>query len=145
MPNRGNLFRDAIIEYIKQWAKQKNYKIDIAKEKIVGYRFLNNPRTIDILLHYNSRFLGIEAKLQETSGTAYQKLVYTLEDCKKAPIPVIIVFSGAGIKNDVKSMLVTSGYGIEVKFTEDGKIKEDKPILLQRVAIELGINWFDLL
>jgi hypothetical protein len=37
-----------------------------------------------------------------------------------------------------------SGYGIEVEFRE-GKIFENKPMLLQRVAIELGINWFNLL
>lgn len=48
-----------------------------------------------------------------------------------------------GIKADMKSKLITSGYGIEVKL-ENGKIKEKYPILLQRIAIELGINWLNL-
>lgn len=138
--SKANQFRDAIVKYIRDW----NSEIDIAIEKPVGYRFINNPRVIDMLLHYNGRFLGIEAKIQEVEGTVYQKLFYTLEDCKNAPIPIIIVFAGRGIKTDVKSKLIMSGYGIEVEFRE-GKIFENKPMLLQRVAIELGINWFNLL
>ncbi|MCR4437410.1 MAG: hypothetical protein NUV41_16590 [Eubacteriales bacterium] len=137
--NNANHFRNAIVEYIRNWKQE----IDIALEKPVGYRFVDNPRVIDILLHYNGKFMGIEAKYQEVEGTAYQKLFYTLEDCKNAPIPVLIVFAGKGIKTDVKSRLIMSGYGIEVEFI-DGRIKERKPMLLQRIAIELGINWFNL-
>lgn len=135
----GNEFRDAIVNYIKSW----NSNIDIKLEVPVGYRFVNSVRKVDIVLHYNGKFLGIEAKYQEGQGTAYQKLLYTLEDCKTAPIPIIIVFAGDGIKTDIKSKLITSGYGIEVKL-ENGKIKENYPILLQRIAIELGINWLNL-
>ena len=144
MSNRGNVFKKAIVDYIRSWANDKGLPIKIGTEKIVGYRFVGQYRKVDILLYYNGNFLGIEAKLQETPGTAYQKLIYTLEDCKKAPIPMIIVFSGDAIKEDVKSMLITSGYGIEVGFDGE-KVYEDKPILLQRVAIELGIDWFDII
>ncbi|MEZ0322996.1 MAG: hypothetical protein ABWJ98_01615 [Hydrogenothermaceae bacterium] len=55
----------------------------------------------------------------------------------------ILKWVGNRIKFDMKSKLITSGYGIEVK-VENGEIKENYPILLQRMAIELGINWFNL-
>ncbi len=140
----GNDFRDAVKSYIENWSKGYGLNIKIATEKPVGYRFLNTIRKVDLLLYKDNRFLGIECKYQEQEGTAYQKLIYTLEDCKVAPIPIIIVFAGKGIKEDIKSMLITSGYGIEVAYN-NGKIEEQKfPMLLQRIAIELGIDWFDM-
>ena len=143
MSNIGDQFRDAIVEYIEEWNQKENLGIDIAKEKPVGFRFVSTPRKIDIVLHRNGKFMGIEAKYQGGSGTAYQKLIYALEDCKSSPIPTIIVFSGKGIKDDIKSKLVMSGLGIEVGF-EDGQIIEKPPLLLQRICIELGINWLNL-
>ena len=40
----------------------------------------------------NCRSMAIESKLQETSGSAFEKLSYALDDCMAAPIPSIIVF-----------------------------------------------------
>ncbi len=143
MSSTGNKFRDAIIKYIEKWNQDGNFGIDIAIEKPVGFRFVGTPRKIDIVLHRNGKFMGIEAKYQDSLGTAYQKLVYTLEDCKSSPIPTIIVFSGKGIKDDIKSKLIMSGLGIEVNFKK-GVISEKPPLLLQRISIELGINWLNL-
>ena len=58
--------------------------------------------------------MAIEAKLQETSGSAFEKLSYRLDDCMAAPIPSIIVFSGRYIRDDMKAKLISSGHGIEV-------------------------------
>ncbi len=116
MSNIGDQFRDAIVEYIEKWNQKENLGIDVAKEKPVGFRFVNTPRKIDIVLHRNGKFMGIEAKYQGGLGTAYQKLIYALEDCKSSPIPTIIVFSGNGIKDDIKSKLIMSSLGIEVGF-----------------------------
>lgn len=146
MPNKGSRFRDALVRYIRSWEED----IDILIEKPVGYRFLGNPRKLDIVLRHGGRYLGIEAKLQETSGTAYQKLSYALDDCFSCPIPTIIVFSGSGIKDDMKSKLVTSGKGLEVGFlpNEDNpeldSIEDHHNLLRQRVSIELGLDWFKL-
>lgn len=145
MANRGNDFRDAIINEIESW----EVEIDILKEKPVGLRFLNTPRKLDIVLKYTngheSRYLGIEAKLQQTSGSAYQKLSYALDDCKACPIPTIIVFAGDFIKDDMKSKLITSGIGIEVKYDDENDcIIDEKSLFRQRVYIELGLDWFSL-
>ncbi|HBT19949.1 MAG TPA: hypothetical protein DEA47_01035 [Peptococcaceae bacterium] len=146
MPGKDVRFRDAIIRYINSWGED----IEVLKEKPVGYRFVGTPRVLDIVLRHGSRYMGIEAKLQESSGTAYQKLSYTLEDCLACPIPTIIVFAGSGIKEDMKSKLILSGRGIEVGFSPDeqnpekDRINDPDMILRQRVYIELGLDWFKL-
>lgn len=148
MPNSGSRFRDAIVREIESWEEN----ISVLKEKNVGYRFLNNPRQLDIVLknNTNNKYMGIEAKVQLTPGTAYQKLSYALEDCKASPIPTIIVFSGDYIKDDMKSKLIISGIGLEVDYEEDDtnhendKIIDPHKLFRQRVYIELGLDWFSL-
>ncbi|MBS4022543.1 MAG: hypothetical protein KGZ79_08980 [Dethiobacter sp.] len=146
MANRGNRFRDAVIRLIESW----NEPIEIKKEVPVGYRFVNTPREIDIVLKHKklNTYLGIEAKIQETEGTAYQKLSYTLEDCLTSPITTLIVFSGKHIKNDMKSKLILSGISIELDFqsddinNENDSVSDPKNLFYQRVCIELGLDWF---
>ena len=149
--NRGNAFRDAIVEYIADEFKRLGITdVTIKREVIVGYRFVGQPRKLDIVLAREGRYLGIEAKYQEGSGTAYQKLSYTLQDAKVTPIPVIIVpviivFAGSGIKQDMKATLITSGIGIEIEFDVDkNRVIDYKHILLQRVMIELGLDWLSI-
>lgn len=141
MSNNGDLFKYALVKEIESWNKDIEVKI----EKIVGCRFVDSPRKLDIVLRNkkNNKFLAIEAKFQKESGTAYQKLIYTIEDCKSCPIPTIIVFCGDGIKQDLKSRLIQSGIGLEVKY-EDGVIKDKYKLFKQRVYIELGLNWFEI-
>jgi len=145
----GERFKKAVIRYIESW----DTDIDLLEEKPVGYRFIDNPRNLDIVLRRGEKSLGIEAKVQTGSGTAYQKLSYALEDCKSSPIPTIIVFADTGnfIKSDMKSKLITSGIGIEVEFVmadddkpENDGIKDKKDLFRQRVYIELGLDWFKL-
>ena len=88
--------------------------------------------------------MAIEAKLQETSGSAFEKLSYALDDCLAAPIPSIIVFSGRYIRDDMKAKLISSGYGIEVGY-ENGGIVDKYELLKQRIHIELGMNYFPFL
>lgn len=147
MPLRRDVrFREAIVRYIKSLGQD----IEVLTEKPVGYRFVGTPRLVDIVLRHGARFMGIEAKLQEGTGTAYQKLSYALEDCLACPIPTIIVFAGRGIREDMKTKLILSGRGIEVEFLPDeqnpdeDRIEDPHLLLAQRVYIELGLNWFEL-
>lgn len=90
--------------------------------------------------------MAIECKLQLTAGTAFEKFSYALDDCMASPIPTILVFAGDFIRDDMKSKLIMSGHGIEVKFVEqeDGSfvLEDYKNMLKQRCYIELGLNWF---
>lgn len=140
MPNSGNKFRDSIINIILDWHFDN---LNIYREPYVGSRFIGQERKLDIVLERNGNVLGIEAKLQQTSGTAYQKIPYTIEDSKKTPIPTIIVFSGDEIKQDVKALLISSGIGIEVEWDENNGFGYGIEILKQRIMIELKMNWLE--
>lgn len=144
MANKGNVFRDAVTDYIRSW----NEELEVLQEVNVGYRFVNSPRKLDIVIRNrsNNKFMAIECKLQLTAGTAFEKFSYALDDCMASPIPTILVFAGDFIRDDMKSKLIMSGHGIEVKFVEqeDGSfvLEDYKNMLKQRCYIELGLNWF---
>ncbi|MFQ5603719.1 MAG: PD-(D/E)XK nuclease superfamily protein [bacterium] len=138
MANPGKSFKDALIEAIKSW------QIDdmrIYDEPFVGSRFVGQKRKIDVVVEYRGKTLGIEAKTQQTSGTAYQKLTYTIEDAKRTPISTIIVFSGGEIQQDVKAQLISSGIGLEVQWSPEKGFGFGLDILKQRIFIELGLDW----
>ena len=144
MANMGNSFRDSVENYIKSWGEP----LEVLHEVNVGLRFVNTPRKLDIVIRNkeNNKFMAIECKLQLTSGTAFEKFSYALDDCIASPIPTILVFAGDFIRDDMKSKLIMSGHGIEVQFLEqaDGSylLSDFKNLLRQRCYIELGLNWF---
>lgn len=144
MANLGNSFRDAVTDYIRSWGEN----LEVLQEVNVGYRFVNTPRKLDIVIRNvdNNKFMAIECKLQLTAGTAFEKFSYALDDCMASPIPTIMVFAGDYIRDDMKSKLIMSGHGIELEYIEvsegEYQLKDFKNLLKQRCYIELGLNWF---
>jgi hypothetical protein len=151
MANSGDIFRDTLIDEIKSW---KLSNIEVYKESWVGERYLGTHRKLDIVVRNKSNNLtiGIEAKIQYSSGSADQKVIYALEDCRRCPIPSIIAFSGDKIRTDLKSKLIDSGLGVSVPTTPTYKtISGDKTLVSlkltnvkafkQRVLLELGMYW----
>jgi hypothetical protein len=144
MANRGNDFRDTISDYIKSWGEP----LEVLREVNVGWRFVNTPRKLDIVVRntLNNKFVAIECKIQLTPGSAYEKFSYALDDCLASPIPTLLVFAGDQIRDDMKSKLVMSGRGLEVGFIGDEEtgfeIIDTHCLLKQRCYMELGLNWF---
>ena len=145
MANDGNIFRDKIAELIKSW----DSNLEVLTEKHVGLRFVNTPRKLDVIVHNKKtgKSMAIEAKLQRTPGSAYEKLSYALDDCLASPIPTIIVFAGKEIRADMRSKLITSGIGVEVGYQLDShdhicEIVDPLNLLRQRVYIALDMDWF---
>ncbi len=138
MANPGGFFRDELIKQIKSW---NITDLQIYAEVYVSSRFVGKKRNIDIVLKYHDKTLGIEAKTQQTSGTAYQKLTYSIEDAKRTPIPTIIVFSGKAIEQDVKAQLISSGIGLEVEWSPETGFGAGLDIFKQRVMIDLQMDW----
>ncbi len=143
MANLGNAFRDAVSDYIRSWGEP----LEVLQEVNVGYRFVNTPRKLDVVVRNteNNKFMAIECKLQLTSGTAFEKFSYALDDCMASPIPTILVFAGSYIRDDMKSKLIMSGHGLELEFNLNGdeyELYDPKALFKQRCYIELGLNWF---
>lgn len=145
--NLGNSFRDAVALYIASWGIQS---IGILQEVNIGLRFIGTPRRIDLLVYNtaNNKTVGIECKLQQSPGSAYEKLSYALDDCLAAPIPTILCFAGNEIRQDMRSKLVMSGDALELGYnlSEDGtsiaEILDPADLFKQRVLVELQLPWF---
>ncbi|MEO0191753.1 MAG: PD-(D/E)XK nuclease superfamily protein [candidate division WOR-3 bacterium] len=140
----GRQFREDLKFYILSW----NEGIEVLEEKPVGWRFVGTPRKLDLILKHENKYLGIEAKYQGGGGTVDQKLIYTLDDAKSSPIPVLVVFSGE-VTRDIKAKLITSGIGLEVEYDpsrprREERIRDPHQLFRQRVYIELGLDWFKL-
>lgn len=138
MANPGAGFRDDLINEIYSW---KIPDLHLYKEAWVGSRFVGQKRFLDMVLECRGKTLGIEAKTQQTEGTAYQKLAYATDDLRKAPIPCLLVFSGTGIAPDVKAQLISSGIGLEIEWEPGKGFGAGLDILRQRVLVELGLAW----
>ena len=145
MANMGNSFRDTVTEYIKSWGEN----LEILQEVNVGSRFVGTPRKLDIVIRNkdNNKTMAIECKIQLTSGSAYEKFSYALDDCLASPIPTILVFAGPYIRDDMKSKLIMSGHGIELEYAVDAAgntidFSDPHNLFRQRCYIELGLNWF---
>lgn len=147
MATDADIFKNCTAELIKSWDPEN---IEYKTEVNLGMRFDKTPRKIDIVIFHKKtgKTLGIECKLQRTGGTAYEKLPYALEDCIASPIKTLIVFAGGRIRSDMRSKLILSGIGIELgyrinKYRRLYEVLDPQNILLQRVFIELGLNWLE--
>ena len=140
MASTGASFRDELINEIYNW---KIPDLHVYKEAWVGSRFVGQKRYLDIVIECRGHTIGIEAKTQQTEGTAYQKLSYAVDDVKRAPIPSLLVFSGAGIAPDVKAQLISSGVGLEIEWEPGKGFGTGLDILRQRILMELKLNWLN--
>src|ERR1700750_2256061 len=70
-----------------------------------GRRIWGAERYIDwVLTHVDSRRrLGIECKYQGTAGSAEEKIPAIIQDISAWPIPGLVVFSGIGFSENIKS------------------------------------------
>lgn len=147
MATDADIFKVLTAEMIKSWDPENiEYKLEVN----LGMRFDKTPRKIDIVVFHKKtgKTIGIECKLQRTNGTAYEKLPYALDDCLASPIKTLIVFAGGQIRIDMRAKLIASGIGIELgykinQYKKIYQVLDPQNILLQRVFIELGLNWLD--
>ena len=81
----------------------------------MGVSILGRQRIIDFLVYDASgRYLGIECKYQQGSGSAEDKLVHTINDFESRPIRHILVFGGEGFSKNVRGYLLSTGKAVEI-------------------------------
>jgi hypothetical protein len=91
----------------------KNYGgrgLSVYREVSLGKSIIGKNRRLDIFaLHEESgRALAIECKCQEVSGTADEKIPYTLQDLAAMHIPAFVVYAGRGFSDGVLHLLQSS-------------------------------------
>ncbi len=85
-----------------------------------GRRIWGAERRIDVIVtEPNSRKrLGIECKAQDSKGTAEEKIVATMQDMNAWPIAGLLVFSGEGFSDKMRSFMIASGKAVELEDLE---------------------------
>lgn len=90
--------------------------LEVERQVRVGRRIWGAERRIDLIAKDRTTrmSLGIECKYQGTPGTAEEKIPATIQDIEAWPIRGIVVFSGEGFSERLKSFLISTGKALEV-------------------------------
>ncbi|HVJ17024.1 MAG TPA: PD-(D/E)XK nuclease superfamily protein [Polyangiaceae bacterium] len=104
----GNEYASLIAAYLS-----KNYGsrgLLVYREVSLGKSIIGKNRRVDVFaLHRESqKALAIECKVQTSTGTADEKIPYTLQDLAAMHVPAFVVYAGAGFSEGVLHLLRSS-------------------------------------
>jgi hypothetical protein len=90
--------------------------LEVKQQVRVARRIWGAERRIDVVLidPTNRKTLGVECKFQSGKGTAEEKIPAIIQDIKAWPIPGIVVFSGDGFTQNMKSFLISTGNAVQL-------------------------------
>jgi len=120
MPGRAKavIGGNALVSEVSELARTLG--LQSSEQFRVGRRIWGAERRIDVVLTepISKRRLGIECKYQGAAGSAEEKIPTTLQDIAAWPIPGIVVFSGPGFSQNMRSFLFASGKAVEFEDLE---------------------------
>jgi hypothetical protein len=104
----GNEYRKRIASYLVSAYWERG--IQVYEEVNVGTSIIGKQRRVDlfVLLPAERRALALECKYQDTSGTADEKIPYTLQDLAALRMPSALAYAGAGFSEGVLHLLQSS-------------------------------------
>lgn len=113
-PNNGKDLEDEVARVAEGLGLRVRHQVEVAR------RIWGAKRRIDLVLTEPAtrKTLGLECKFQGTNGTAEEKLPATVQDIAAWPIPGLIVFSGEGFTENMKSFLHSTGKAVEFEDLE---------------------------
>ena len=124
----------------------------------VGTSLIGGRRTIDLLIEEpkTKKVIGLECKFQASSGSAQDKVIYSVEDLNHLRIPACLVYAGSGFSPEINNFLMTSpmtAYCYPSKNLErqnrhpSSKKKEISPVSTRQLDLTLAIyfDWWDLI
>lgn len=90
--------------------------LEVKQQFRVARRIWGAVRRIDVVLiePQTRKTLGIECKYQGGGGSAEEKIPSTIQDISAWPIPGIVVFSGDGFTQNMKSFLISTGKAVQL-------------------------------
>src|SRR5438552_14021487 len=105
MPGKGLAVSngDELVKGVAELARDLD--LETREQVRVARRIWGAIRRIDVVLTHpqTRKTLGIECKYQAVGGTAEEKIPATVQDIGAWPIPGIVVFSGDGFTQNMKS------------------------------------------
>ncbi len=100
--------------------KANELNLDAREQFKCGRRIWGAERRIDVIVTepISRKRLGIECKAQDSKGTAEEKIVATMQDMNAWPIAGLLVFSGDGFSDKMKSFMLASGKAVDFEDLE---------------------------
>jgi hypothetical protein len=104
----GNEYRKRIANYLVSAYWERG--IQVYEEVNVGTSIIGKQRRVDLFVLQPSerRAIALECKYQDTSGTADEKIPYTLQDLAALRMPSALAYAGAGFSEGVLHLLQAS-------------------------------------
>jgi hypothetical protein len=98
----------------------KKLDLEVREQYKVARRVWGAERRIDVILKdpKTHKTLGIECKFQGGGGSAEEKVPATIQDIAAWPIAGLVVFSGDGFTNNMKSFLISTGKAVALNELE---------------------------
>jgi hypothetical protein len=104
----GHEYANLIADYIHRNFSDRH--ITVYREINIGKSIIGKNRRIDVFLICESlqQAFAIECKYQDSSGTAEEKIPYTLQNMQSLPMGGCIVYAGSGFSSGLLHMLQAS-------------------------------------
>src|SRR4030095_2330765 len=116
MPGRGRAVAsgDQLAKVVAELGLELG--LEVKQQVKVARRIWGAERRIDVVLiaPQSRKTLGIECKYQGGGGSAEEKIPATIQDIKAWPIPGIVVFSGEGFTQNMRSYLISTGSAVQL-------------------------------
>ncbi len=101
----GNEYANLIAAYLS-----KNYGtrgLAVYREVSLGKSIIGKNRRVDVFAVHNAsaKAMAIECKVQTSTGTADEKIPYTLQDLAAMHVPAFVVYAGSGFSDGVLHLL----------------------------------------
>jgi len=116
MPGRGRAVAsgDQLVRAVADLGKELG--LEVKQQFQVARRIWGAVRRIDVVLvdPHTRKTLGIECKYQGGGGSAEEKIPSTIQDIAAWPIPGIVVFSGDGFTQNMRSFLISTGRAVQL-------------------------------
>ena len=142
----GNQYANWVGQYIK--ANFSGRGIMVYSEVYMGKSIIGKNRRVDLLVldESQNKAIAIECKCQNVSGTADEKVPYTLKDSEAMQMDAYVVYGGEGLSKGITHMLEASELACyampqnddETNFSSTTNTRELDQILAMR------FSWWDI-
>jgi hypothetical protein len=146
----GHEYKRLVARYLlSEYSRRGIFLYD---EVRVGTTIIGKQRRVDLFLVHpeSGNALGLECKYQDSSGTADEKIPYTLRDLAALRMPAAVVYAGIGFSEGVLHLLQGSEYAAYCLPDSDlkaaarrGELNSGTWQLDHLLAVTFG--WWDLL
>jgi hypothetical protein len=142
----GNQYAKWVGNYIKENFSARGIKV--YSEIFMGTSIIGKKRRVDLLIldESQNKAIALECKCQNVSGTADEKIPYTLRDSEAMQMDAYVVYGGEGFSKGIIHMLEASElacYAVppnndESNFGHTANTKELDQILAMK------FSWWDI-